>query len=145
MTATFLLPPGANGAPCIAPELDGEKMMTKIPSFFRPLFHPGDALSEEHGERMAAWAMGSAAATFGPVATDLKEQIDRASDEATIAAIGTSLRTAARARTITPAEMKALSEAGAAKKAALESARQRPPSDPPAEMSPATRQPGEDG
>lgn len=59
MTATYLLPPGAKGAPCLRPVNPGEILMTKIPRFFEDIIAPGEAFTEEHGEAMARWAFGA--------------------------------------------------------------------------------------
>lgn len=58
MTATYLLPPGAKGVPCLAPVTIGERMMTKIPRFLQDVVREGEALCEQHGEAMARWALG---------------------------------------------------------------------------------------
>lgn len=62
MTAKCLLLPGANGIPTWNPEFPGEKNMAKIPIFFQEIFSKPEQLSEDIGEKLAAWAAGSAGA-----------------------------------------------------------------------------------
>ena len=59
MTAKCLLLPGANGIPTWNPEFPGEKNMAKIPIFFQEIFSRPEQLSEDIGEKLAAWAAGS--------------------------------------------------------------------------------------
>ncbi len=59
MIARFLLKPGAEGIPDYRPEHEAEKMAVKIPRQFREFFRPGEALSEELGEKIALWCKGS--------------------------------------------------------------------------------------
>lgn len=75
MTATYLLPPGAKGMPCLAPESIGERMMTKIPRFLADVVKPGERFTEAHGEAFARWAMGAAA---DPTPEELRERLEAA-------------------------------------------------------------------
>lgn len=69
-TVQFLLYPASGGVPTWAPELPGEKMITKLPSQFVDLFKESKPLSEDIGQAMAEWAAG-----------DGKSDIDRVLDE----------------------------------------------------------------
>lgn len=63
MTATYLLPAGSKGAPCLDPKEKGERLMTKIPRWFEGIVKPGEKFTEAHGEAMARWAFGAPKAT----------------------------------------------------------------------------------
>jgi len=58
MTATYLLPAGSKGEPCLDPQEKGERLMTKIPRWFDGVIRRGEKLSEKHGEAFARWAFG---------------------------------------------------------------------------------------
>jgi ABC-type dipeptide/oligopeptide/nickel transport system ATPase subunit len=144
MTAAALLLPGAYGVPSWTSEELGSAMMIKNPEQFHRIFeeHDGKPISEAMGAAMAKWAVGS---ELSPMAKALHRQIADATPGA-IGAVSAALAAAKKAKTITPAEFKALAEAGAARKAALEApppAEQRPPSDPAADMSPTASLPGD--
>ena len=66
MTATYLLPAGSKGAPCLDPKEKGERLMTKIPGWFEGIIRPGEKFTEAHGEAMARWAIGNVAASTAP-------------------------------------------------------------------------------
>lgn len=148
MTAAALLLPGAYGVPSWTSEDFGSAQMIKNPEQFHRIFeeHDGKPISEAMGAAMARWAVGS---ELSPMAKALQQQIADATAE-TIGAVSAALGAARKAKTITPAEFKALSEAGAARKTAIDTApplpaeQQQPPSDPPAERSPTAREPGDD-
>lgn len=59
MTTQALLLPGAGGVPTWNPQEVGEKLMVKLPEQFRKLLlnHQGP-ITEELGEKMAAWSVG---------------------------------------------------------------------------------------
>lgn len=78
---TCILPPRANGVPVWTSEKVGEDFIVKLPDFLAPLIRDG-ALSEDTGEALARWAMGSAqaakaatapAATESPLVAQIKE------------------------------------------------------------------------
>lgn len=134
MTAAALLLPGAYGVPTWASREIGENAMIKRPSQFHALFdeHDGKPISEAMGAAMARWAVGS---ELSAMAVALTKQIASATIE-TIGAVSKALADARKAKTITPAEFKALSEAGGVRSKALA---EQPPSDPP----PSAPMPGE--
>jgi hypothetical protein len=55
---TCLLPPKADGVPVWKSDKIGEDFIIKLPEFLRPFITDGAQLSEEMGERFAAWARG---------------------------------------------------------------------------------------
>ena len=59
MTATYLLPAGSKGAPCLDPKEKGERLMTKIPGWFEDVIKRGEKFHERHGEAFARWAFGA--------------------------------------------------------------------------------------
>lgn len=61
MTVNCLLLPHADGVPTWRSDQVGEKMMMKLPEQFRTIFAKEQPLSEEIGERLAAWAKGKPA------------------------------------------------------------------------------------
>lgn len=63
MTATYLLPAGSRGAPCLDPKEKGEQLMTKIPRWFEDVIKRGEKFHERHGEAFARWAFGAPKAT----------------------------------------------------------------------------------
>ena len=63
MTVRFLLLPGSDGKPTLHPQLEAEKLSTKLPEFLRPLIQPGVQLTEDLGEKLARWAAGEVAPT----------------------------------------------------------------------------------
>jgi hypothetical protein len=140
MTAAALLMPGAYGIPTWQSRELGEAMMIKRPEQFHALFaeHGGKPISEAMGEAMAKWACGD---SVSEAFMALQASIAGATTVARLDEVGQAAKDAARKKAVTPAEYRSLGEAGTARRAALV---QRPPSDPPAEMSPAGRQPGED-
>ncbi len=60
MTMNALLYPGSNGVPVWRTDEPGERKMTKLPEQFRALFSNSESLSEDLGEKMATWALGTA-------------------------------------------------------------------------------------
>ncbi len=58
MTQRFLLRPGSDGVPDIAPKNDHERLMTKNPAQFRDFLKQGVRLSADLGEKFALWAKG---------------------------------------------------------------------------------------
>ena len=73
MTARFLLMPGSDGKPTIAPQLPNEKMLTKNPEFFRQWCKAGMQLDENLGQRIAEWANEGAVSNLG--AQSMREAI----------------------------------------------------------------------
>lgn len=61
MTQRFLLKPGGNGTPNIAPTEDAEKQLVKSPEQFRGWIK-SEPLTEDLGEKLARWAQGGAGA-----------------------------------------------------------------------------------
>lgn len=59
MMVRFLLMPGADGRVTINPTHEAEKLVIKIPEQFRGWFKDGMLLSEDVGQRMAEWCMGT--------------------------------------------------------------------------------------
>jgi hypothetical protein len=59
-TVAALLLPGAHGVPTWRPEGIGERAMVKLPEQFKNYFKDGEALSEDHGRRLAEWARAAA-------------------------------------------------------------------------------------
>lgn len=116
MTATYLLPPGSRGVPCLAPNPNnyGEVIMTKIPRFLATMIPEGERLSEAHGEAMARWAIGD----FRRYAAELAA----AATEADIRRIGGEVNALVRARTITRADGDRLAAVAAERRAALAAA-----------------------
>lgn len=60
MTASALLYPASNGFPTWKSDARGERIMLKMPEFFRGKLDDGKQLSEEHGRMLARWARGDA-------------------------------------------------------------------------------------
>ena len=58
MTVRFLLMPSSDGKPTLMPPNEAERLATKTPAQFRDWFTPGFQLTEELGEKLAAWAAG---------------------------------------------------------------------------------------
>ena len=92
MTLKLLLLPGADGVPTLQSELEGEKLIAKIPMQFRELFGKPKQLSEDTGEALARWAQGGDEGQ--PVATfaELAAQLKACSDGATFRAVGNAVR-----------------------------------------------------
>ncbi len=59
MTALGVLPPGAKGIPDWSPLDPGSELVTKRPAQFELILQSGKQLSEDMGEAMARWALGS--------------------------------------------------------------------------------------
>ena len=91
MTATYLLPAGSKGAPCLDPKEKGEQLMTKIPRWFEGIIKPGEKITEKHGEAFARWAFGEPAA---PPVKGKAPPAPSAEDEAAIVNLRERLRTA---------------------------------------------------
>lgn len=133
MTATYLLPIGSRGVPCLNPEAIGEKMMTKIPDQFAGIVRKGEAFTAAHGEAMARWAMlptQRRAVAPSAVFEGLRASIERATTGAEVEATWPACVSAAKAKTITRAEGEQLKTIGTARKTALA----QKPSDPPPDM-----------
>lgn len=145
MTATYMLPIGSRGEPCLAPQERGEQMMTKIPRWFDGIVRPGDKFREEHGESMARWAFASA----NPDAVRLTTALQAAPDGAAIDAIGREALRLSKLGTLTKADEAALTKVAKARRAELAAGAAtpearpspRPPTTPPA----APLEPGSDG
>jgi hypothetical protein len=58
MTVRFLLPPGSDGVPTLIPAEPSERLVIKNPEQFKGWFKPGEALSEDMGQKLAEWAAG---------------------------------------------------------------------------------------
>lgn len=119
MTATLFLPPGSierRGVPCLNPQLDGERMMTKLPRQFQHLFVDGEPLSALHGERMAWWAMGDDAPSHVLKARQAIRAAEKMADLEETAAI---IREAPKTKTLTGAEYRHLAGLLAEKERAL--------------------------
>jgi energy-coupling factor transporter ATP-binding protein EcfA2 len=84
MTANLLLPPNSGGVPRLLPSMEGEKMMAKLPVYFKAMVEAGKQIDEAMGEAMAKWAAGDAEAK---PATEKKR--DPAAGLATVLALGT--------------------------------------------------------
>jgi hypothetical protein len=102
MTATYLLPIGSRGTPCLAPTERGEQMMTKIPRWFADIVKPGKAFTEDHGEAMARWAFGG---VDRPDVARLLAALECAPDGAAIDALGREATALAKGGTITKADL----------------------------------------
>lgn len=64
MTVNCLLLPHANGVPTWRSDQIGERLMMKLPEQFRGIFEKEQPLSEDIGQKLAAWAKGG---TTSPV------------------------------------------------------------------------------
>lgn len=119
MTATYLLPPGSRGVPCLAPKSYGEVIMTKIPRFLETMIPEGERFGEAHGEAMARWAVGDdKPEAYRRFAAELAA----ATTEADIRRIGVEVAALVRARDITRAEADRLGAIAAERRAALAAA-----------------------
>ena len=128
MTATYLLPIGSRGEPCLSPKEVGEKMMTKIPGQFLDIIRPGDKFTEAHGEAMARWAMApamprAAAAPAGPPAetpgTRILARLAAAKSTADLNVIEADYKAHAAAREIRKSEGEQIRLLAAARREAL--------------------------
>jgi energy-coupling factor transporter ATP-binding protein EcfA2 len=70
LTLKCLLLPGASGTPTWTSDMQGEKLMMKLPEQFRDTFAKSPQLTEDIGQRLAAWAAGSDAAQMLPMTAD---------------------------------------------------------------------------
>jgi len=61
MQLKCLLLPGSDGVPTWRSDMPGEQQIIKLPEQFRPMFSSGPQLTEDVGERLAAWAAGAEA------------------------------------------------------------------------------------
>lgn len=91
MTARFLLPPGSDGHPNLAPDTEWERLAMKNPQQFRGWFRPGFQLTEEIGERLARWAKGLDVAAAGAPAQPPAEPQARVDRKALLAQVGNLL------------------------------------------------------
>lgn len=115
MTVNCLLLPKANGVPTWQSKELGEQATMKLPAQFQQLFAEPLPLSEDHGETMARWAEGGAVSVFD----QLTREIGEADAAALEAVIPPKIEDAKKARTINPAEYRALRAAFAARKKVL--------------------------
>lgn len=81
LTLKCLLLPGANGIPTWSSDMQGEKMMIKLPEQFRSTFAQSPQLTEDIGQQLAAWAAGAAAPAVMP-AEELVSRFAACSDPA---------------------------------------------------------------
>jgi len=134
MTLNCLLPPNAGGRPEWHPDEVGEKLMIKLPGQFKQLFAEPVPLSEDHGETMARWAEGGAVSVFD----DLVRQVADASIASLDNEIPPKIEEAKKAKSINPAEYRALRAAFVNRKKELTGGNGAPPSSPEATESAAT-------
>lgn len=68
LAAKSLLLPGAGGVPTWQSDQPGERMMIKLPEYFRTIFsgRDGKPLDEEVGQKLAEWSVGPKPATALP-------------------------------------------------------------------------------
>lgn len=66
-TLNCLLMPNAGGVPSWQPEEMGEKAIIKLPEQFKSIFAKQQPLSEEIGQKLAAWARGGKPAIVDPL------------------------------------------------------------------------------
>lgn len=118
MTVNCLLLPKAGGVPTWQSKEVGEQATMKLPQQFSQLFSEPLPLSEDHGETMARWADGGAVSRFD----ELVAEIGGADAAALEATIPPKIEEAKKARTINPAEHRALRSAFVARKKALAAA-----------------------
>jgi hypothetical protein len=85
LTLKCLLLPGSDGVPTWHPEYNDEKQLIKLPQQFREMFKKPEQLNEDVGERLAAWAAGSVAATS--LATEIAARYARCQDDNTLASL----------------------------------------------------------
>lgn len=73
-----MLYPSSGGVPTWDVTAPGEKMVTKLPAQFAPFFPRGTPITEETGEKLAAWAAGDAseAPAVQPSDEDLASVLD---------------------------------------------------------------------
>jgi hypothetical protein len=127
MTATYLLPVGSRGVPCLDPVERGEMLMTKIPDQFRDIVKPDEQFTEAHGEAMARWAMlptkPRAAAPAGPPAetpgTRILARLTAARSTAELVEIEADYKAHAAAREIRKSEGEQIRLLAAARREAL--------------------------
>lgn len=68
MTVRFLLTAASDGVPTLLPPQSEAKRLIKMPQQFKGWFKEGEQISEEMGERLGRWAVGTAAPTALTVA-----------------------------------------------------------------------------
>ncbi len=115
MTATYLLPVGSRGVPCLRPDAPGERLMTKIPDQFLGIVKPDEQFCAAHGEAMARWAMEPCKPFYRLMAA-----IERATAE-NIDAIAEECKANVKAHAVTPQEAAKLSAASLARREAIAS------------------------
>jgi len=113
MTATYLLPVGSRGVPCLKPEAPGEKLMTKIPDQFLDIVKPGEMFRAEHGEAMARWAMEPCREFYR-----LMREIEAATAD-NIDALAEECKAAVKSRSVNQGEAAKLSAASLARREAI--------------------------
>lgn len=84
LAAKSLLLPGAGGVPTWTSDQPGERMMIKLPEYFRTIFSgkDGKPLDEDIGEQLAKWAEGGAKKSE-PIAKAEADRLVDAMNEAT--------------------------------------------------------------
>lgn len=116
MMLSCLLLPGAGGVPTWQSNEVGERMMTKLPLQFQPLFRAAKPLDEQVGEEMARWASGENVGPFG----ELLGAIRSASSPAALEALLPRLTEIKEKKLLPGAEYNALRAACAERKKVLE-------------------------
>lgn len=84
MTVRFLLTAASDGVPTLLPPQSEAKRLIKMPQQFKGWFKEGEQISEEMGERLGRWAVGTVApvAPVAPTVTDYESCTDRAAFDA---------------------------------------------------------------
>jgi ABC-type dipeptide/oligopeptide/nickel transport system ATPase subunit len=82
LAAKSLLLPGAGGVPTWQSDQPGEKMMIKLPEYFRSIFsgRDGKPLDEEVGQKLAEWSVGPKVEPTKPLTTEQVEALVDALD-----------------------------------------------------------------
>ncbi|MFZ0462243.1 MAG: AAA family ATPase [Candidatus Acidiferrales bacterium] len=101
LAAKSLLMPGAGGVPTWNSDQPGEKMMIKLPEYFRTIFSgkDGKPLDEDIGQKLAEWAAGAPTAKL-PVA-DLEKHFAAIKASETMDALQTTFKAAVGAANAT--------------------------------------------
>lgn len=81
MTVRFLLTAASDGVPTLLPPQSEAKRLIKMPQQFKGWFKEGEQISEEMGERLGRWAVGTVAPAALTVA-DYEACTDRAAFDA---------------------------------------------------------------
>lgn len=72
MTLCALFRAGARGVPTWSSDKPGEHAAIKLPGQFRELFADGEQMTEDHGEALARWAIGTAPSKKRAASIDLE-------------------------------------------------------------------------